>query len=167
MSPDPGPLELYQQVFPWRTVYFDPLRQLWRIWDGDRPGELLFEWGFADPTTGEPLTQDDLEVLARKGDHRVRRAFVPFDYRYVNQRLKDYWWLLRLGAEKNSDRISTNNRTLARQRVRSLSREMAAGMKEFRRWWPVLASVDMQAHTWDGADVRTPLIAVGTNLSGG
>lgn len=166
MRPDPGPLALLQSAFPWRTVRWDGPRQLWRVYDEEDPGELLFAWnGPPDPHTGNPYTQAELEALARTGDARVRRGYLAFDYPWVRQRLADWWWFRLLGPKANSDRIIAQNKAVADAKQSSVAREMAAGMKDIKRWWPVLASIDHEKHTWDGADVRDKLFPVGVDLN--
>jgi hypothetical protein len=157
--PDAGPLSLYQSVFPERYVAWDASRQLFEIrqknpFTGfDERVELIFDWVVPPDAEGNFPTEEEMAAMIQNRSPRLRRQFKPFDYAFVRKRLAERYEFLRLGSERYTDAIANRNRARQRQRMGAIAREMAAGIKDIKRWLPALAS--------GYADERVPLVAGG------
>jgi hypothetical protein len=150
VQPDAGPLALYQSVFPDRYVRWEPKRQLWEIrqrnqFTGfDERVELVFdELEEPEKELKEIVTQNDLEELLEREAPATYRVFKPFDYAFVRRRLRERFDYLRMGTERYNREVTKRNRMRSTMKTREIAHEMAAGIKEIRRWIPVLE--EMQA----------------------
>jgi hypothetical protein len=143
LTPDEGVLERYQTTWPHRWARWAPERQMWEIWE-------------RNPVTGriERVTVVDRYVQGPMGLVPVYR---PFDHEYVTERLRDRAEFLKLGPEGFVAAVRSKNERTSRSHLRDIVRELAAGLGELRRYWPVLAG--------DGPPI--PQVPVEIDLKGG
>ena len=143
VQPERGPLELYLSVFEHREVRWDYLYQSFAIYHcaPGEPEELverLTYWDSApDPVTGEELTDEQIAAMAGR-DAAIVRRFMPFDYQFVNRRLRGRYEIQHQGARKYQQRLADRNAMRARSKRRDAVRNMAAGWNEVKDWAPVL-----------------------------
>lgn len=169
-TPEPGPLEEYQKVFPERYVQWEPFRQLWEIRQvnpvtgHDERVELVFHY-VVRPDVWENLPpgirglgKDVVTAyLTTVSPGSTVKMYRPFDYEFVRQRIREWYELRNDGAEKLVNHAVDQNEKRFRQVKRHVAGEIAAGFGEIRRWIPALHS----GH----ADDRIPLVQ-GANLTG-
>lgn len=139
---DPGPIEFLRSIWPERYV----------VWNGDHQ---LWEVRQQNPVTGR---DERVELLYRKAaspEGFLVPAYIPFNYEYLLTRARQRWQFLELGPARYEDMVNDKNRAVSRSVVRGIASEMAAGLGELRRYFPVLA----------GDGEKIPLVAVATDLT--
>lgn len=155
VAPEPGPLALYLSVFPTRTVGWNRQRQMFEITDSAAPGwrDLVCELDAPpDPVSGTPRTPEEVAAMIESGSYDVRQVFRHFDYAFVNQRIREAFEYRHDGSIRYTDRVLERNRKRTRRRHRAVASNMAAGLNEIRRYFPVLAGEGSKAPLVPGAD---------------
>lgn len=142
-----GPLAEYLSVFPYRSVRWDARRQLWAVWETDpNTGEewrveLVFYYDAPPHIDGSPRTPEQVADLVARSHPSVFKAYRPFDYPFVRQRLRERYEFQRLGPTRYQQQHEDRNRRLERRVVRQAASEAAARLAEIRRYLPVIAEL--------------------------
>lgn len=164
-----GPLAAYQAVWPERYLKWSWSRQMWEVRSVhpvtgvDSRAHLLFYYD-AEMDEGEsPPSVEELAVMIRSHDRRLRKFYRPFDSRWVEAQLLDSFVAERLGTRGFVDRILDHNRALWERRSKDQADTLADGWGEMRRWFPVLAHYHATG-LWDPT-LRVPLSPGGLTRS--
>lgn len=159
VEPDAGPLADYLSAFPTRAVRWHRARQMFEITDSEAPGwrDLVCELDAPpDPVSGTPRSPEEVAALIESGDYDVRQVFRHFDYTFVHRRIRERLEYRADGSSaRYTDRVSARNRARTRRRHRAVASNMAAGLNEIRRYFPVLA----------GEGDKIPLVPVGVDFT--
>lgn len=141
LAPEAGPLELLRSIWPERYVRWDPTHQLWEVRQ-------------LNPVTGQDERVELLYRLARSPDGFAVPAYLPFTHQYVEKRARERSEFLRLGPKRYLEHVDQRNEARSQSIIRGVAGDMAAGLKELRRYFPVLA----------GVGEKIPLVGVAIDL---
>lgn len=158
VEPEAGPLALYLSVFPTRTVSWNRQRQMFEITDSLAPGwrDLVCTLDAPpDPVSATPRSPEEVAAMIESGSLDVRQVFRHFDYEFVNRRIREWFEFRHDGSVRYTDRLMARNRARTRRRHRAVAGNMAAGLNEIRRYFPVLA----------GDGDKVPLVPVGIDFT--
>lgn len=169
-TPEPGPLEEYQKVFPERYVQWDAYRQLWEIRQlnpvtgHDERVELVFTYVVREdvwqdlPPGVRGLGKDVVTAyLTTVQPGSTVKMYRPFNHEFVRERIRQWYELRHEGAAGIVNAVIDENEKRFDQVKRYVSADMAASFGEIRRWIPSL-------YSGDPSD-RIPLVQ-GINLTG-
>ncbi len=143
VTPERGPLELYQSRWPERYVVWNRPRQLFEIRSHTDAGwrEFVFLYDApADPTSGVPHSPEALAQMIEAGDLSIRKVFRDFDYEFVHRRMRE---AMEYDEINRSSRILTQqvlaaNRAIQTRDNKDLAARQAARLGEIRRYLPTL-----------------------------
>lgn len=121
LTPEAGPLEFLQSIWPERYVEWNVAHQLWEVRQ-------------LNPVTGEDESVELLRRMATAPDGGQVPAYLPFDYDWLQRRAKNRREFLTLGPEKYDDLVQARNRERSRLILGDAVREMAAGLNELARY---------------------------------
>lgn len=142
-QPEAGPLELYQRHFPGRVVEWDGRRELWAIYEvhGDHKDrvEFVFDWYHPPRPGGVEYTEEEIGDLVMRGVPTVVRRFRPFDYRFVNERIRNRSELQSQGSQRYMQGMRERNQRRRSSLLRGTAAEGAAYINEMKRYLPTLA----------------------------
>jgi hypothetical protein len=164
-SLEPGPVELYQSVWPERYFVWDVGRQLWTVWQ-DNPVtgqqeryEILKAW--VDPKTGEHVDEEEVTpdlIRARK----VIQAYRAPDYPWAMRRRREWYEFRHGSAKERVKRMMERNNEAKRKKARTLGADAADEIYEARRWLEPIATYD-RTKQWHPGE-RVPVITPGITL---
>jgi hypothetical protein len=173
VRPDPGPVALYRTSFPDREVIWNRDRQLFEIRSTDPASaftEYVFFWdAWPDPADGDRvLTAEDIAEMVERGDGRCVKRWAPFDYAFVERRIREKREYDALGANravKMARRIADHNANVQRRHRQEQQALWDDYARHDKRWLGVLAALHAGERPDCALTQKVPLIQTGMALS--
>jgi hypothetical protein len=144
-------LERYQGAFPYRYIKWDKRRGMWQIRQRnpdsgqDERVELVFEYTVPEELvegySGEAKARRITEMVMQSHP-AVRKAYVPFDERFVARRLKEKRLFEKYGAKHYTRHTAAGrNEENVLRRISFVADEWATFVRQDQHWLTHLAEL--------------------------